>query len=136
MDRIDPKMAARVWDRVQTPAKSGLEANTLLPLIREEWLEALVLKHLGQSNDRAAENFACLKGIYRVLTGGLPSMSAPQWKQEKPQALLRQRFERRMWLFAQYEKLQANSRFGPVFGRLAAVSQVQACKLLELLGHL
>ena len=136
MDKIDPKMAARVWDRVQAPAKSGIDTNALLPLIREEWTEALVLKHLGQSNDRPIENTACLKGIYRILAGGPPKMSTPQWKQEKTQVLLRQRYERRMWLFAQYETLQTDSRFGPVFGRLAAVSQVQACRILELLGRL
>lgn len=134
MDRIDPKMAARVWDRVQAPPKSGVEANTLLPMIREEWLDALVLKHLGQSNDRPMENAACLKGIYRMLSGGLPKMSAPQWKQEKPQALLRQSFDRRMKLFSGYEKLQHDPRFGPVFVRLAGVSQAQACKILEALG--
>lgn len=134
MDKIDPKMAARVWDRVQAPPKNGLEANALLPMIREEWLDALVLKHLGQSTERVQENAACLKGIYRILTGGLPQMSAPQWKQEKPAVLLRQSFTRRMQLFFQYEKLQHDPRFGPVFGRLAAVSQVQACKVLEILG--
>ena len=51
-------------------------------------------------------------------------------------AAVRQRYERRMWLFAQYETLQTDSRFGPVFGRLAAVSLVQSCKILELLGRL
>lgn len=136
MDKIDPKMAARVWDRVQSPPKQGLDANSLLPLIREEWLDALVLKHLGQSADRPQENTACLKGIYRILTGGPPKMSAPQWKQERPPALLRQSFHRRMQLFAEYEKLQTDPRFGPVFGRLAVLSQVQACKILELFGQM
>ena len=134
MDRIDPKTAARVWDRVQASPKPGLEVNMLLPLIREEWLDALILKHLGHSSDRPMENAACLKGIYRILSGGMPKISAPQWKQEKPQLLLRQSFERRMKLFAQYEKLQTDPRFGVVFGRLAAASQVQACKILEALG--
>lgn len=134
MDRIDPKTAARVWDRVQAPPKAGLSGNTLLPLIREEWLDSLILKHLGQPNDRSVENTVCLKGIYRVLTGGLPQMAPPQWKQETAAVLLRQSFERRMKLFFQYEKLQTDPRFGPVFGRLAAVSQAQACKVLEILG--
>ena len=134
MDRIDPQMAARVWDRVQASPKPGVEANLLLPLIREEWLDALILKHLGQSSERPMENAACLKGIYRILSGGLPRISAPQWKQESPQTLLRQSFERRMKLFSQYEKLQTDPRFGVVFGRLAAASQAQACKVLEILG--
>ena len=134
MNRIDPKMAARVWDRVQAPSNPGLNANMLLPLIREEWLEALILKHLGQSNARPLEHSACLKGIYRILTGGLPKISPPQWKQEKPPILLRQSFDRRMGLLARYESLQADPGFGPIFGRLAAASQAQACKVLELLG--
>ena len=134
MERIDPKMAARVWNRVQAPPKTGLDANLLLPLIREEWLDTLVLKHLGQNTDRPQDNAACLKGMYRILTGSLPKMAAPQWKQEKPPALLRQSFDRRMQLLQQYGSLQTDPRFGPVFGHLAAVSLVQACKILEALG--
>ena len=136
MDKIDPKMAARVWDRVQAPAKAGLDTNALLPLIREEWLDALVCKQLGENAERPQEIAACLKGIYRILTGGLPKMRAPQVNPEKPPVLLRQSFHRRMQLFAQYEKLQSDPRFGPVFGRLAVLSQVQACKILEQLGQL
>ena len=134
MERIDPKMAARVWNRVQAPPKTGLEANQLLPLIREEWLDALILKHLGQSADRPLENAACLKGIYRILTGSLPKMAVPQWKQEKPPALLRQSFDRRLQLMEQYGNLQTDPRFGPVFSRLAALSQAQACAILAALG--
>ena len=134
MDRIDPKTAARVWERVHVLPTPGLDTNRLLPLIREEWLDILICKHLGLSTERSQENIACLKGIYRILTGSLPRMTQPQWKQEKPPLLLRQSFDRRMGLFAQYEALQADLRFGPVFGRLAAVSQAQACKVLEILG--
>ena len=134
MERIDPKMAARVWNRVQAPPKNGLDANVLLPLIREEWLDALILKHLGQNTDRPLENAACLKGMYRFLTGSLPKIVSPQWKQEKPPALLRQSFDRRLQLMEQYGTLQTDPRFGPVFSRLAALSQAQACKILEALG--
>ena len=135
MDRIDPKTAARVWERVHTPAKQDLDTNRLLPLIREEWLDILICKHLGLSTERSQENLACLKGIYRTLTGGLPRMAQPQWKQEKTPILLRQSFDRRMGLVAQYGALQTDLRFGPVFSRLAAVSLAQACKILESLGH-
>lgn len=134
MDKIDPKVAARVWDRVQAPPKLGLEANMLLPLIREEWLDGLILKHLGQNTDLPQQNTACLRGIYLLLTGSAPRIATPQWKQEKPPVLLRQSFQRRMGLFAEYEKLQRDLRFGPVFGRLALTSQAQACKILEALG--
>ena len=135
MDKIDPKTAVRVWERVHTPAKQDLDTNRLLPLIREEWLDILICKQLGLSTERTQENAACLKGIYRILTGGLPRMTQPQWKQEKPPVLLRQSFDRRMRLLAQYEALQTDLRFGPLFSRLAAVSLVQACKILESLGH-
>ena len=134
MDRIDPKAAARVWDRVRAPQAAGLEAPALLSLIREEWLDALILKHLGRSAERPQETAACLRGIYRLLTGSPPKLTPPQWKQEPPQLLLRRCFERRMQLFAQYERLQTDPRFGPVFGRLALTSQAQACKILEALG--
>ena len=83
MDKIDPKTAARVWERVQAPPKQSLDANRLLPLIREEWLDLLICKHLGLSTERIQENAACLKGIYRILTGSLPRISQPQWKLEK-----------------------------------------------------
>lgn len=134
MDRIDPKTAARVWERVQAPPKQSLDANRLLPLIREEWLDLLICKHLGLSTERIQENTACLKGICRILTGSLPRITQPQWKQEKAPILLRQSFDRRMGLLAQYEALQADLRFGPIFSRLAAVSLVQGCKILENLG--
>ena len=135
MDRIDPKTAARVWERVRAPQAPSLDANRLLPFIREEWLDALICKHLGLNTEHILENAACLKGIYRILTGGLPRMTPPQWKQEKTPILLRQSFDRRMGLLAQYEALQADPRFGPVFSRLTAISLVQACKVLESLGH-
>lgn len=135
MDKIDSKTAARVWERVHAPPVQSLDVNRLLPLIREEWLDLLICKHLGLNTERSQENIACLKGIYRILTGGLPRMTQPQWKQEKTPVLLRQSFDRRMGLLAQYEALQTDPRFGPVFGRLAAVSLAQACKILESLGH-
>lgn len=134
MDKIDPKTAARVWERVQAPPKQSLDANRLLPLIREEWLDLLICKHLGLSTERIQENAACLKGIYRILTGSLPRITQPQWKQEKAPILLRQSLDRRMRLLAQYEALQTDLRFGPIFSRLAAVSLVQGCKILENLG--
>ena len=134
MDKIDPKTAARVWERVQAPPKQSLDANRLLPLIREEWLDLLICKHLGLSTERIQENAACLKGIYRILTGSLPRITQPQWKQEKAPILLRQSLDRRMGLLSQYEALQADLRFGPIFSRLAAGSLVQGCKILENLG--
>lgn len=135
MQNIDPKTAARVWERVHAPPKQGLDTNRLLPLIREEWLDIQICKHLGLSTERSQETLACLKGICRILTGSPPRMAQPQWRQEKSPILLRQSFDRRIGLLAQYEALQADPTFGPVFGRLAAVSLAQACKILEILGQ-
>lgn len=141
MKPIDPKMAARVWERVQAPASPGADPSRLLPLIREEWLDALTLQHLAQklpaAGGLAAQSQAhvsCLKGMYRMLTGSVPKISPPTLKQEPAHALLRGSFQRQAQLLSQYEARQADPQFGPVFRRLAAETQLQGCRVLELLG--
>ncbi len=145
MEKINPKQAAGVWERVT----AGREQKVSLEeLVMENWENALSFLHLSrriqgpksarlhslyQSSQQSAD---CLKGICLLLTGTRPALGNRPPKQEPVDAALRNCYGRAMRLLARLEENKNDPQYGPVFSRLAVQQQEQCRVILELLGSL
>lgn len=144
MENIDPEKAARVWQRVHATATA--EPESLQTLIAEEWADAVIYLHLSrafQGSEQAVlrrmfeeeqAHLACLKGIYAIHTRSVPNLTPPQPPKGTLENILRACYGREMRCLARYEKRAADSEYGPVFAKLAAVEQEHCRQVLELLG--
>ena len=151
MKNYDPKMAARVWDRVQQtghPGAPATDAAAILNLIEEEWLDAVTYQRLSrklpppqaaaarQLSQQELAHADCLKGIYALITGRKPIVPTPAFKEESSEITLRKCYGREMRCLAQYESRQEDPQYGHIFRRLARQEQEHCHKILELLGAL
>lgn len=152
METYDAEKAARVWQRVRgfdTPAPSSRdtgEPEELLRLIQREWQDAAVYLHLSRrmQGKQAAmlhrlfeeeqSHAACLKGIYRLVTGQPAATSSPAPPQEPIEVTLRKCYGREMHSLADYEARTAHPEYGPVFQKLAAQEREHCRIVLQLLG--
>lgn len=144
----DPEKAAEIWKRVQSQPPAGPDPSDLLPLIAEEWTDAVTYLHLSRQfkgkeaaalrrlGEQEQAHAACLKGIYTLLTGQHPTLRTPPAPRENPQTLLRRCYGREMRCLAQYQARATDPEHGHVFSRLAAQEQEHCHILLQLLGGL
>ena len=148
MERIDPAKAAAVWQRVHTPAPPISDSQGLLGLIQEELTDGLTYLQLSrqlsgnpsailrQMFQQEQSHAACLKGIYRLITGNHPVISTPSIPKESVEATLRRCYGREMRCLAQYEARMGDGEYGKVFARLALQEQEHCRQILEILGGL
>lgn len=148
MEKIDPALSARVWQRVQGNAPEQRREQGLGELIAQEWTAAasfLQLSRRFQGKESAAlqalyeqkqSNTACLKGIYTLITGSHPVVKAVPPQQEEPERALRRCYGREMRTLAGYEARRSDPEYGQVFSRLAELSRDHCRVILELLGSL
>lgn len=148
MERIDPAKAAAVWQRVHTPAPPLTDSQGLQNLIMEELTDSLTYLQLSrqlggnqgnllrQMFQQEQSHAACLKGIYRIVTGHHPVMPTPTIPKESIEATLRRCYGREMRCLAQYEARMGDPEYGKVFARLALQEQEHCRMLLEILGTL
>ena len=148
MNGYDPKMAARVWQRVQKAPDTAPDAAQLMSLIAQEWTDAatyLALSRRTQGRPSALlhrlyeeeqAHMACLKGIYTLLTGSRPTTHSVQPTNEPIGLVLRRCYGREMQCLAQYEARSADPEYGPIFARLAAQEREHCRLVLEILGSL
>ncbi len=148
METYDPKLAARVWQRVQATGQEPDITPILLTMIAEEWQDATIYLHLsrlypGRGGAQLRKLFeeeqahvACLKGIYTLLTGQRASTRITPPPQGPMDTILRRCYGREMQCLAQYEQWSAHGEYGPVFSRLADQEKEHCRVLLELLGNL
>ena len=148
MNGYDPKMAARVWQRVQKAPDPAPDAAQLLSLIAQEWTDAATYLSLSRRTQGKASNLlyqlyqeeqahmACLKGIYMLVTGTHPNARSTPPEREPVDRMLRRCYGREMQSLAQYEARSADPEYGPIFARLAAQEREHCRMLLEILGSL
>lgn len=148
METIDPKKAARVWQRVQAESAAPHPEQGLLELIAQEWTDATTYLHLSrrfQGKDSAAlrkmfeeeqSHTACLKGIYTLITGKRPTVQVLPPPQGDPENILRRCYGREMQCLARYEQKASDPEYGQVYARLAEQEREHCRLVLELLGNL
>lgn len=148
MEYIDPQMVQRVWKRVSGDGPPPVDSPDLLALIEDELSDATAYLHLSrffdnhhgrilrQIHHQEQSHAACLKGIYRMMTGKRPAPRLPKPLREKPAIALRRCYERELRCASQYEVRSSDATYGQTFARMAAQEKEHAKVLLELLGKL
>ncbi len=148
MNGYDPKMAARVWQRVQKAPDPAPDAAQLLTLIAQEWTDAATYLSLSRRTqgrpsaqlhrlyEEEQAHMACLKGIYTLITGSRPTVHSVKPTGEPIDLILRRCYGREMQCLAQYEARSADPEYGPIFARLAAQEREHCRLVLEILGSL
>lgn len=145
MEKINPKQAAGVWERVTAGREQKVSMEQL---VLDSWENAMGFLHLsrrvqGNKGARlhslyqgAQQSTDCLRGICLLLTGSRPTLGNKPPKQESVESGLRSCYGRAMRLLARLEENRTDSQYGAVFGRLAVQQQEQCRQILELLGSL
>lgn len=144
MDPVDPKLQARVWQRVkgeQPSAGAGLSE-----LYMEQSAIAAVYRQLARQNGareamlalhrRAQEHCACLRGICAMSGGHAPAARTATPVREPLSRALRSCYAREIRCLRLYEGRAADPEYGPVFAALAAGKREDCRTLLTLLGSL
>ena len=148
MKQIDPKTAAKVWDRVQNTVVPTPDAQAVLNLIAEEMLDAAAYARLSkklpppqaaiarQISQQEQSHISCLKGIYTLITGRKAIVPPQKVTDDPPDIVLRRCYGREMRCLAQYEARQNDVQYGYIFRKLALQEQEHCRQILELLGML
>jgi len=146
MEKYDPQVAARVWQRVKGEPPQEHDEAQLQAMIQQEQHAAAVYLQLSRrfpGKDAAAlhrlaadaqSHSACLRGIYSLVTGQSAASQTVSVPQEPLEAALRRCYGRAMHTLTQYEHWSSHREYGPVFSRLAQQEQEHCRILLELLG--
>ena len=141
MERIDPQMAKRVWQRVQGDEMS---VRPLLAAERRCYGAYRQLRRMLPGKSRALQQMEescqhrirCLLGIDNLLTGASTPELPLKPRQETPQGLLRHCYQQSASLAADYQRRGEHPEYGPVFLELAGQMRQQCIKLLEILGDM
>ena len=143
---MDQKAQA-VWQRVQGAAPTP-DLHQLPELIAEEKQDAATYLHLshrfggreGAMLRKMAEeeqtHVACLRGIYRMVTGERCQIHTAPVDLEDPPVALRRCYGREMRCLAAYEGRSGDSEYGPVFAQLAQQEREHCKNILLLMGKL
>ena len=102
MNGYDPKLAARVWQRVQKAPETAPDTAQLMGLIAQEWTDAATYLSLSRRThgrisaqlhhlyEEEQAHIACLKGIYTLVTGTRPATRSVPPSNEPVELVLRQ----------------------------------------------
>lgn len=147
MASYDPKMAARVWQRVQSSEGSVQEGPDLSEMISQELAAAATYLHLSRrlsGSDSTilrriqAEELShadCLKGICDLTNGACPAVRKPTVSQEPALTILRRCYHHELQSAEQYERLAADPQYGRVYASLAVQERAHSRLVLEILGR-
>ena len=154
MEGYNREVAERVWQRVrhvqevQDVPEAVRDTQWLLDLIGQKWIGAttyLALSRRMQGKnstllhrmfEEEQTHAACLRGIYKLMTGTSPNVHSVPPAQEPAQTVLRRCYGREMRCLAQYEARSSDPEYGPVFTRLAAKEREHCMAVLELIGRM
>ena len=140
--------AANVWDRVRGAPVPAPDAQSILNLIAEELADAAAYRQLArrlppmqaklaqQMAQQEQAHAACLRGVYKMITGQNPSVPTPAVSDDSPEIVLRRCYGREMRCLSQYEARQGDPQYGHVFRALAHQEKEHCHRILELLGFL
>lgn len=149
MEKYDPEMAARVWQRVRGEAEPtpGHHASVRALLLAELEQGALLLQLSrqlqGGGKDIARRIYEenqtqgnVLRGICFCMTGQRPLLKTAPISSLNPENALRKCYAFSLRAVREYENRTADPEYGAAFAALAKVERAHCALLLELLGSL
>ena len=148
MEKIDPKAARQVWNRVQAAPAPSQDAQILVQMLQSAAEDAGVYQLLARSASeklrpelrklylQTMSHIACLKGVHILLTGTQPTLPETHPQKEPAQIALRRCYGRQTQRLSLYEKHLQDVQFAPVFENLVRQQREHCCKVLELMGSI
>ena len=106
MEKIDPKAARQVWNRVQAAPAPSQDAQILVQMLQSAAEDASVYQLLARSTAerlrpelrklylQTMSHIACLKGVHILLTGTQPTLPETHPQKEPAQIALRRCYGR------------------------------------------
>lgn len=144
MIKMDPKLAQRVWQRVQGEADLREAPQFLTLIYREQALEndcrrlaaALPRKAapLKKIADAASARAVCLRGMGYLDQGSRIKTSLPAKKTEPTESVLRRCCGQCANAIAEYDRRSDEMQYGCVFSQMAQEHRAHYRYFLELLG--
>ena len=144
MEKIDPQVAARVWQRVQGNEKPADAVSIQTMVAWEKETEAALLwltkrlpekgYALQQMTSDVRRHIACLQGI-RQINGEKQGAYTPGKNGfHDPGAVLRKCYGQCLRQGGQYESRGEDGQYGCVFGEMARTKRRHCAMILEILG--
>ncbi len=144
--KIDPAMAQRVWQRVQSAeGPSRPEVGMLVLLLSQALADAEDCQRLARISggkggpllelarqDRSQAG--TLRGVCRLLTGKVPQPAVPRRDPAPREVILQRCYANHLRRLREYSRYQEDPDLGPVFQKLAAEERTHCTTLLELFG--
>ena len=143
MEKMDPQMAARVWQRVRGNGEETVNVRTVIAWEKE--IES-VLQYLNrrlpekgyglqQMISDTRRHIACLQGI-RQLSGEKGGNYVAKPVSGEPGSLLRKCYGQSLRVGAWYAGQTENTQYGVVFGDMARTKRRHCATILEMLGSM
>ena len=140
--KIDPKLQAQVWQRVQgeQPRPSD-QQMALLEAETAAQLQALMAYYPGKRQilqkmlTQCQDHLACLRGVEYLRRGLGQEMPAVKPRLKDEAAVVRKCYVNCLNLANLYEQNRSDPEYGLVYGEMARVKGQQCMQLLMLLGQ-
>jgi hypothetical protein len=140
--KIDPKLQAQVWQRVQgeQPRPSD-QQMALLEAETAAQLQALMAYYPGKRQilqkmlTQCQDHLACLRGVEYLRRGLGQEMPAVKPRLKDEAAVVRKCYVNCLNLANLYEQNRSDPEYGVVYGEMARVKGQQCMQLLMLLGQ-
>jgi len=149
VEKYDPEMAKRVWQRVQGEAAPVTAAAPSVQALAAAELEQagifLQLSQQLQGREKALlrrlyeedkSHGAMLQGIQLLTAGKCPPIRTTPARQTSPEVALRKCYGAALRAMKEYENRMADPEYGAAFAELARQERVHCGLILEVLGGL
>ncbi len=148
MERIDPRKARQVWQRVSAPPTLGTEQEALHQLLLSAAETAALYQALaglltGNPKEQARqlwegqqETVFCLRGLLRLGKFSGDGVRSPKLPAMPAGKLLAQCYRRAKEALAEYAARSIDSEFGPVFRSLAQREERNCALIAGILGQI
>ena len=144
VEKIDPKVAAAVWQRVRGSEKPGEPVGIQTLVAREKETEAILqvlLKRLPEKSYALQQmigdtrrHIACLQGIRQLNGEKIGAYAAGKGLNGDSVTLLRKCYSLCLQVGARYAARGEDEQYGGVFGDMARTKRRHCALLLEILG--
>lgn len=146
MDKIDPKVAAAVWQRVQGETEipkrrhlQGLMLQENTAFSAYQRLARQLPEHspvLTRMAEQTRQDMACLRGIAFLQEQPINTLLPVKPVLEPAALTLRKCYGSALSMAAAYDDLSADREYGCAYEELAQRKREHSCKILGLLGSL
>ena len=140
MEKYDPQMAQRVWNRVWTEPEPAAEADGHFMMAEVQALAdyTSLLRRFPEIKPLAEDirhHIACLRGIRFLKDGSRPKPVSGKPRQETEETTLRRCYAQSLKTAAEYAARSEDPEYGCVYAQLAESKRRHCRILLQVIGN-